>query len=572
MRAKLMSEAPAHYEMHDGERSFRVPKGGLSEAMHAKIRAMGAPQKMAGGGITGQIGTPVLAGSMATIGQPSMAGPLAALPLSNFSLPSIPGPGPENIPPAFQRPGQSFSGAELGLGGGYGPDAALELQQPEPGAIAPGLKTAPPAEQTLIQTGTKDGLPVVEERSGYIQKPIPGLRPKPPPEAAAAPPVPAKPGGGVGGVPRVPGGAGSAEFAQATREGLASADAQTQAEVAAARAKAEGLAEVGRVAERTALERKEVAERARQQTASAMTRVQAAQDEVSRIDTTVDPGRFWASRSTGDKVLGILGLVLGSIGAGNDGVNRAAGMLQQAIDRDLEAQKSEHEIRLKKGAMGVEGAKSFYTMAHQASQDDLAAMDLSRAMALDGAANKAAQLEAGTAEPMAKARLGAVRSALLAQAGEHKAKAQQSMFDNQIKAGTLAVQQQAASAKAGMPADQVKQVTEIEEREREIRQSGQRLTDLIKAYGTQEKLEPGVEAEMNQAINGMIIASAKMQDREGVVREPDEVRERKSLGFEPGFFQRGASAIKSIESYIANAERRRSNAYSARGLSLPGGR
>lgn len=117
-----------------------------------------------------------------------------------------------------------------------------------------------------------------------------------------------------------------------------------------------------------------------------------------------------------------------------------------------------------------------------------------------------------------------------------------------------------------MDQKQQSQLMEIGEREKEIQQSGASLLKYLDQYGTGEKMAPGVEAKMNQAINGMIIASAKMQDREGVVREPDEARERKSLGFEPGFFQRTESARVAIKSYMENAERRRNNALSVRGL------
>jgi hypothetical protein len=40
MKAKMMAEHPTHYVMSDGAVQFKVPKFGLSEDMHAKIRGM----------------------------------------------------------------------------------------------------------------------------------------------------------------------------------------------------------------------------------------------------------------------------------------------------------------------------------------------------------------------------------------------------------------------------------------------------------------------------------------------------------------------------------------------------
>ena len=50
----------------------------------------------------------------------------------------------------------------------------------------------------------------------------------------------------------------------------------------------------------------------------------------------IDAGRFWAERSTGQKVATALGLIFGALGRG--GRNRAAEILQQAIDRDVNIQ------------------------------------------------------------------------------------------------------------------------------------------------------------------------------------------------------------------------------------------
>lgn len=78
-------------------------------------------------------------------------------------------------------------------------------------------------------------------------------------------------------------------------------------------------------------------------------RYKDAVDELS--NTKVDPGRFWSNKSTGDKIITGLGLFLGALGAAKDGVNRAAGIVENQIKQDLDAQQV--DINTKKA--GVAG-------------------------------------------------------------------------------------------------------------------------------------------------------------------------------------------------------------------------
>ncbi len=61
------------------------------------------------------------------------------------------------------------------------------------------------------------------------------------------------------------------------------------------------------------------------------------------LGQTIDPNRFWNSRSTGQKVTAVLSIILGGVGAGmtKSNTNGAYEILQGAIDRDIDAQKSE---------------------------------------------------------------------------------------------------------------------------------------------------------------------------------------------------------------------------------------
>ncbi len=185
------------------------------------------------------------------------------------------------------------------------------------------------------------------------------------------------------------------------------------------------------------LETKRIADEAHARGQEILAKHQRAQDDMARIDTSVDPGRFWATRSTGGKIAGILSLALGAFGAGNDGVNRAAGMLNQAIDRDIEAQKAEHTIRLARGKALQEGYQTMYSQAHQMTGDDLAAQALAKSTALGVSQSNLAKITATSAG--AQANPAAVM--LAAKIGQEKQK-------NDAEAAHLIAEAHLANAQA----------------------------------------------------------------------------------------------------------------------------
>lgn len=73
--------------------------------------------------------------------------------------------------------------------------------------------------------------------------------------------------------------------------------------------------------------------------------LQAQQEEI--LDAEIDPKNFWATKSTGEKVAAMIAVALGGLGqaflakAGRQpGRNAALDILNQAIDRDIDAQKA----------------------------------------------------------------------------------------------------------------------------------------------------------------------------------------------------------------------------------------
>jgi chemotaxis protein histidine kinase CheA len=81
-------------------------------------------------------------------------------------------------------------------------------------------------------------------------------------------------------------------------------------------------------------------------------RQQKLQESLSRENeelNSIDPNRFWNSKSTGEKIVASIGLILAGAGAGLSGQpNQAIQLLQKQIDNDIESQKLTNEQKLAK--------------------------------------------------------------------------------------------------------------------------------------------------------------------------------------------------------------------------------
>jgi hypothetical protein len=85
-----------------------------------------------------------------------------------------------------------------------------------------------------------------------------------------------------------------------------------------------------------------------------MERQELVQERIQRLDQKmeeiasleVDPNRIWESRSTGQKVMTGIGLFLGAFGAAGGGGNAAVRVINQAIEQDINAQKSNIQNRM----------------------------------------------------------------------------------------------------------------------------------------------------------------------------------------------------------------------------------
>ena len=99
------------------------------------------------------------------------------------------------------------------------------------------------------------------------------------------------------------------------------------------------------------------------------------------LETKFDPDRYWKNKSTGATVTAAIAMAVGQYVEGmTDGKipNRAAQMINQAIERDIEAQKLQYAAAKDKADIGGQ----LYALARQQGLDDLSARNMSYAMSL----------------------------------------------------------------------------------------------------------------------------------------------------------------------------------------------
>ncbi len=106
----------------------------------------------------------------------------------------------------------------------------------------------------------------------------------------------------------------------------------------------------------------------------------------------IDPNRVINGMSGGAKIGKILGLIFGGLGAGENGVNPGITLLNQEIERDIDAQKNSQ-------------TKSYnlYKMNREATQDDIRATLDTREQMLLAVKAKALQYDAAASGPVAAA-------------------------------------------------------------------------------------------------------------------------------------------------------------------------
>lgn len=188
----------------------------------------------------------------------------------------------------------------------------------------------------------------------------------------------------------------------------------------------------------------------------------------------IDPDRYWANKTTGDKVVAGIGLLLGAFGPNG---NRAADVIQSAINRDIEVQKA--NVDIKKDAYTARSG--IYAKMLETFKDRRAAEEATRMAYLQNTELK----------------IKAISSKYAGQ--EVAAKAQMLLGELELKK-TEARQRFAASIMAAMPvgADSNAEMMKPEQRERFVPGYGLALTkddatDLKKTVAEAATTKDGIQ-------------------------------------------------------------------------------
>lgn len=210
------------------------------------------------------------------------------------------------------------------------------------------------------------------------------------------------------------------------------ADLETQQSNEAAAQMKAGLDEQAAIAAQGAAKQKSDAA----QLADLQQKHQATIDDWA--NTKIDEGHYWANRTTGQQVAGIIGIVLSGIGegiAGRGGQNPALDMLNNAIKQDVALQIRNKDD--KKERISIAG-DALDRMRQQAG-DDLSGNNMLLAAAEKRTANQllyTAQKYGGQAAQV-RAEQGA--ATLMAQSAEHSAQSAQGAFQRQQAAQQTAI-------------------------------------------------------------------------------------------------------------------------------------
>lgn len=136
---------------------------------------------------------------------------------------------------------------------------------------------------------------------------------------------------------------------------------------------------------------------------------------------SVDPKRYWADKSTGDKVMAGIGLLLGAFGSGG---NKAVAVIDKAIDQDIAAQKAD----IAKASDVVSARRGIYQDMRSRFKDDQMATEATRIAYLDNALLKTKAIGAKYTAPELKAKTDLLVGELEQKKAEATASFQQQML------------------------------------------------------------------------------------------------------------------------------------------------
>jgi hypothetical protein len=265
-------------------------------------------------------------------------------------------------------------------GGDVQPDPSLVLTgDPATDALIQGAPPVeyPPRDLNAITIQGAGTTPVALNRTTGIPVDAPGEKHG----LEQAPPVPVPPSG-VAAHPSAPGPqgfqppqfGGFTDPAAAERAYLASNVIPKQSAAADRQAQVEAeIADTKAKAKQVEIDATQAGADARQRYWDGrMAEYRKMRDDV--MNDRIDPRRLWNSKSTGDKALSMIGIVLGGMGAGlTGGPNPALGVVQKLIEQDIDAQRVNLGKKQSLLAMHLDETKDMSQAMRETTIDKLSA-------------------------------------------------------------------------------------------------------------------------------------------------------------------------------------------------------
>lgn len=129
---------------------------------------------------------------------------------------------------------------------------------------------------------------------------------------------------------------------------------------------------------------------------------------IRNAEQQVDPDRWWHSRSTPQKVMAFLASMLGGFVEGHTGgkvKNGAVKLIQQAIDRDIAAQRMNAKLRQRT----AQNKMTLWQFARAHTQDEQSAHRYARSLHMEAISRRLELEQSKTSDPEKQKMLGAIR-------------------------------------------------------------------------------------------------------------------------------------------------------------------
>lgn len=222
------------------------------------------------------------------------------------------------------------------------------------------------------------------------------------------------------------GGAPMGSYADEKKEAEAAAKAGMTAEEKAAKAQAAAADAVAaeqegraRFLEQEAAREQELQEATKVERERRMAEIDAVTNDLNKLSPNIDPKAYWADKNNAEKVAIAFGVFLGGLGSGP---NQALGIIENAIQRDIDAQQKRFENAKGLKLAELEAKRNAFATFRQNGLDDGAARLATRGLMLGRIES---QLEATRSKYSSPE--------ILAKADQAKAKIQQDLAKTKIE-------------------------------------------------------------------------------------------------------------------------------------------